>query len=181
MALLSKFCEVLLAPYKCCECKSRSNFSSGSEIEEILPMNTCTLFRKDYQMVSGHKFDDVLLHRMYKCGCYQTGSIYLSGCWTCKAVTPVTCIATSVYRTFSPSDIFPGHFTLPHNSPFFLRSVGRFSPSTTVHPPIYMPLTPTVPRLGVLTLTDPRRPVLTLAVTLTLTDLHGGQLSEYWH
>ena len=35
------------------------------------------------------------------------------------------------------------------------------------------------PRLGVLTLTDPQRGVLTL--TLTLTDPRGRELSENWH
>ena len=40
---------------------------------------------------------------------------------------------------------------------------------------------PAPPWLGVLTLTDPRRGVLTLTLTLALTDPRGGKLSENWH
>jgi len=77
---------------------------------------------------------------------------------------------------FSPTGQTPLPFTWCRTFPFFYHH----------HPPIYILLTLSVPRLEVqvLTLTDPQRVVLTL--TLTLTDARGGNYlktdtnSRFW-
>ena len=93
--------------------------------------------------------------------------------WAMHVLSKSWC--ATLWEDISPSDIFHPDIPPPDNFPPYIGHFPRLLKPKFEN--WHYTLDLAVSQLGVLTLTDPQRGVL----TLTLTDRRGGELSKNWH